>query len=223
MKTLTSLFLLLLSFGVINTGVSFIGAKQSDASVSDWRQVLSQWYWIKSYDAWLEKDASRLVDELNVATALDPANFEYWQLAANKIAYDFPVWEIDLLKVEEASVMASIRKQYGRDALAYFGRSKSYFKENSKWYLTAGFLADRACDDQDLALTYFQEGVSLPEISYPLGVNYTRLLIEEGRSAEALSFLKTWFPSVLESRFSERKAEIGDWISRLEAKSTQPD
>lgn len=223
MKTLTTLFVILISFGAINAGVSFIGGKQSNAPVSDWRQVLSHWYWVKSYDAWLGKDARRLVDELSVATALDSGNFEYWQLAANKIAYDFPVWEIDLLKVEEESVIASIRERYGEAALAFFETSKSYFIDDSEWYLTAGFLADRACNDQDVALKYFKEGVSLPGISYPLGVNYTRLLIEEERSAEALIFLKAWYPSVLESRFSERKTEIGDWISRLEAKTNQPD
>ncbi len=223
MKTFTSLFVLLLSFGAINAGVSFWGTKQSDAPVSDWRQVLSHWYWVKSYDAWLEKDACRLVDEFRVATALDPGNFEYWQLAANKIAYDFPVWEIDVLAIKEESMIASIRERYGRDALAFFETSRSYFIDDSGWYLAAGFLADRACDDQNMALTYFQEGVSLPGISYPLGVNYTRLLIETGRSAEALVFLKTWYPRILESRFSERKAEIGDWISRLEAKTSQPD
>ncbi len=223
MKALKPVVVLIAFLGAIHLMVSTIEPKKGATLSTDWQQALSHWYWVRSYDAWVARDTPRLIDEFSVATALYPENMEYWQLAASKIAFDFPVWEIEAQGIDGGSEMASIRLRFGEDALAFFLRSEPFFENESRWYLNAGFLAERACLDPERALSYFKEGVGLPDIPYPLGVNYTRLLIENGQPEAALRFLKGWYPAIQGSHFAERQIEIGDWISRLDAKTGIPD
>ena len=54
--------------------------------------LVSSWFWVQGYGAWLNKDEPRLIDSYRFATALNPAQLSYWRLAAQTIAFDLPVW-----------------------------------------------------------------------------------------------------------------------------------
>lgn len=219
MKMLThSVLLLIALFGVNHLASRILPSDNSNHS----QRLISDWYWVKGYESWVKKDKERVVDNYGFATALDPGNLSYWRLAAQTIAYDFPVWDIEGLAMTDAAEMTALRKQLGEKALLFFTRSKSYFENDSTWYLSGSFLAEQACADSEKALQFLETAINLPDFSYAAGVNYTRLLIANGRSTDALKFLKEWYPALIEGSYKFRRSEIHDWIRQLDSENIQP-
>ena len=222
MKTLTqSVIFLIALFGVNHLASRIVPSGKSENSNHS-QHLISDWYWIKGYESWVKKDKDRLIDNYGFATALDPGNLTYWRLAAQTIAYDLPVWDIEELAMTDGKQIAALRKQYGEKALQLFARSKPYFESDSTWYLSGSFLAEQACSDSEKALQLLETAIGLPDFSYAAGVNYTRLLIADNRSTDALNFLKEWYPALIESSYKSRRTEVQDWIRQLESEKTQP-
>lgn len=177
------------------------------------RQLISDTYWIRGYDAWLDRDHRRLIDCYSFATALNPNNLVYWRLAAQTIAYDLPQWH-------SLAGESNGQDRWAEDALAFFERSRSYFEEESDWYVTAGFLAETSLRDRGLALEYLQEAIRLPDFSFQAGRTFARLLVENGDIKEAHQFLVSWFPKLKATESEVHIQEIGDAIISLEKQLT---
>jgi len=213
--------LLIALLGIIFLSSKLIPSSQSGNS-SHWQQIVSNWYWVEAYGSWVEKDKERLLDNYGFATALDPGNLTYWRLATQTIAYDFPVWDIEEQRMTDELKIAALRKQYGEEALQFFSRSKSYFDTDPTWYLSGSFIAEQACLDSEKALQFLEAAITLPDFSFLTAVNFTRLLIQNGRSTDALQFLKEWYPTLIEGSDKSRHSEVSDWIKRLESGIIQP-
>lgn len=217
MKTLFPTTFAMLALVLLNLSVDrWLPKDGSSKKYATWRQPLSDWFWIRGYDAWLRKDRKRLLDDYSVATGLNPLNLTYWRLAAQTIAYDLPVWE------SGSNASAENRKAFGEEALRFFERSRPYFEGDPNWFIAGGFLAETAADDGKRALAYLAQAVALPDVPLLAGRNYARLLIKEGRIEDALTFLKNW-QSELDQRQSEvRRSEIENWIHSLENQLKTP-
>lgn len=173
--------------------------------------LVSSWFWVQGYGAWLNKDEPRLIDSYRFATALNPSNLAYWRLASQTIAFDLPVWNAD-----------RSRNDYGRDALDFFENSRPYFVDDPECFQTGAFIAETVVEDPSLALGYLGEGVAIEGFPYLLGKSYARLLTELGKRFAALTFLRSWQPRLEGDAYPERPQEIADWILSLEKEMKPP-
>lgn len=169
--------------------------------------LVSSWYWIRGYGAWLEKDEPAVIDYYSFATALNPGRLAYWRLAAQTIAFDFPAW----------SEVAS-QSEYGAKSVEFFERSRPYFDDDPEWFQSGAFLAETAMEDSQIAMDYLEEGVKHPGFSFALGRRYVDQLLQTGRTVEALAFLKRWQIQLSEDEFPERINEVAALILSLEKK-----
>lgn len=175
--------------------------------------ALSNWYWVRGYDAWLDQDKKRLRDHYGLATALNPGNLTYWRLAAQTIAYDFPAWEIT---GDAGEPTESGRVGHGLEALAFFERSRRFFTADPEWYLAGAFLAETAVKDPSLAIDYLEEAVTLPDFPFVAGQNYVRLLLEMEKPKEAYAFLRSWISAPQGDLMEGRHTQIEAWILSVE-------
>jgi hypothetical protein len=205
--------ILVFMFGIValnGLAIRLIGKVPSGLS-GKWQVALSEFYWVQAYDAWLRKDKQLLFDHYSFATALNPQNLSNWRLAAQTIAYDFPVWD--------SSVS---REEYGQIALTFFEKSRPFFADNPEWFMTAGFLAETAMGNTILALQYLREAVAFPNHSFRTAQSYARLLIENGRFEAAHTFLVSWNEKLKEVPGDPHQAEIEQWIEDLEKQLNFP-
>jgi tetratricopeptide (TPR) repeat protein len=224
MNKRTILFLLLVGVMVLNQFSGAIIKSQNRTHANSWYRLLSSWYWIQGYHAWLEKDASRLIDRYSFAAAFEPTNLFYWRLAAQTIAYDLPVWDIEAKEGHSGRLSDSdvelIRVSFGQQALSFFERSRELFENDGDWYLTGAFLAEAVCLDKERAIKYLEKAITLPEIPFAAGRSYARILVEKGEIEKAHAFLVSWLPSLQNNLFEARISEISNWIRELETALT---
>ena len=178
-------------------------SQSSDAfSRGSW---VSSWYWVRAYGTWLEQHEEATLDNYSIATALDPERLSRWRLAAQTIAFDFPAWSA-----------VQPRSDYGKQALEFYERSRPYFEGDPEWFETGAFLAETAAENNELAMSYLEEGVKQDGFPYLLGKRYVNRLDTSGRVREALSFLKAWQSQLTDDPYPERREEIAAWILSLE-------
>ncbi len=203
--------------GLINAGFKLTGdGMQTRPAHSGYvREIISQWYWIRGYGSWMEKDERSLRDHYRFATAVNPRNLDYWRLAAQTLAYDCAAWKIESRKAKGA-IENGIRAEYGKKALEFYETSRPWFENNPDWWLGAGFLAERTLQDRALALKYFQTALEKSDHAFLAGRMVARLLLEEKRYAEAYDFLKAWYPRLPDGRREARKPAVLQWIRNLE-------
>ena len=225
MKAVTILIILLFGTVFLNLLARGILSSQDTDNSGRAQRVLSNWYWVRGYGSWLEKDEPRLKDHYSFATALDPFNLTYWSLAAHTLAFDLPVWELNLRAAEDGNLkekqIAAVRARFGEESLGFFERSRVYFEGDPDWYLTASILAETARNDPLLARQYLEEAVALPEFPYPVGRSYVRLLIEAGELDAAYSFMASWLPRLGADSFEARSSEIRNLLQSLESELDQ--
>ena len=221
MRTVIILALLLLGTVFLNVFERKVLSSQDSCIGKQGQKVLSNWYWVRGYGSWMEKDEARLKDNYSFATALDPFNPTYWSLAAHTLAFDLPVWELNYRAAENGDLndekTAAIRQGFAEEALAFFDRSHVYFESDTDWYLTASVLAETALNDPVHAIRYLQKAVAIPEFPYPVARSYGRLRIEAGQLESAHSFMASWLPRLGPDSFEARSSEIRKLLQTLES------
>ena len=73
MRTRTIIALTLLGLLLLNLLYSRGGLGQEKSRSTD-TCLVSSWFWVQGYGAWLDKDERRLIDSYRLATALNPSN-----------------------------------------------------------------------------------------------------------------------------------------------------
>ena len=208
MKRLLAVGLAVAGMVILNAFAS-TGVRRSEGSSSNAAEVISSWYWLQGYGAWLAKDEQRLLDDYRFATGLNPNHLDYWRLASQTLAFDVPTWSPERDRTEQ-----------GKEALEFFERSRSYFATNPDWFQTGAFLAETAAGDPERSLQYLKEGIALDGFPYLLGRSYVRLLLETDQPSTALAFLKDWQTQLEGEVYPERHQEVADWILSLEKQLT---
>ncbi len=221
MKVLIAIFIVfggMLWVNVWFNAISRIENPNQDNSSSTIRMI-ADWYWLRGFDSWMDKNEPELIDNYSFATSLNPENLRYWTLASQTIGLDCYKWQWDKAEnhlKSRAGYEGKLRAEYGEKALAFYERSRVYFSDDPRWYMTAGYLAYEFFEDKSVARIYFAQAVLQDDAPYIASRMYLTILIQEGDNDRAYAYLKKWYPELPDNDDRARKPQMGEWGKRLE-------
>lgn len=152
--------------------------------------------WLMAYLSWQRQEEQPVRHWLGVALAAEPASTYFRVNAARMLAYDVPAWRELRSPEAPAAVVAQWRRAAADEALDLLLPAA---QDQAQLWIEAGNLALHARGDWELAATCYGRAAALPDAPWYAGRIYARLLHENGRTAEAVEWLRHWLPRLPEN------------------------
>jgi tetratricopeptide (TPR) repeat protein len=145
--------------------------------------------WLQLYLAWerREEPAVRVLMRWTLSVA-PQANY-FRVNSARIIAYDFPVWKMEIDPQTPAAAVTQWRRGAAEEAAALLLDGGS---NDPELWLEAANIALYAGGDRELAARRYRRAAELPGAPWHAGRVHAQLLRELGRDREALDWLRMW-------------------------------
>lgn len=103
-------------------------------TIGGFRTVLADIAWLRAFHFWSERDLQSCEALTDLARALDPQNYFFWEHSVNYVAFDFPSWIVSARGGRRVSpqVRAEIHRKAYERALELIGQMEKRFPGEGK-------------------------------------------------------------------------------------------
>lgn len=145
--------------------------------------------WISAYQAWQNRDESRLKQELAWATRLAPGNLIYWLEGARMLGYDVAAWRRE--DHSQADPIRKINRTAFESARKHLAAGEIWHPERAALPIEEAILQLRLVDDVAAAEQAMARAQQCADAPYFVARVRAELLIKLGREREALILLES--------------------------------
>ncbi|MDP2136422.1 MAG: hypothetical protein Q8J74_01075 [Candidatus Didemnitutus sp.] len=175
--------------------------------------LAADWFWLRTNLAWETRDEAGVRALLRLTLAAAPRS-EYFRFqAARMLAYDVPRWRIARNPAAPLAVHDAWRLAGADEAINLVLEEAG--DEPERW-LEAATLTLYARRDRVAATELFGFTATLSGAPWHAGRIYAQLLVEQGREAEALAWLRRWLPQLPEDDPGAQRQLVLDRLAALE-------
>jgi hypothetical protein len=163
------------------------------------RSLVADGLWLKTNNAWEERDLPATQTLIGLVTAVDPRSLYFWINGARMIAYDMPMWRIEAFGRYEdvpVTIRDRIMKEHGLLALEYLETGLSHHPEDPIIYAEMAMIYDRKLNDGQTALEHYRLAAVQPKAPFYIGRLYAELLRKAEKTEEAYQWLITLHPTL---------------------------
>ncbi len=169
--------------------------------------LAADWLWIRTNLAWENRDEAGVRALLRLTLAAAPQSAYFRFNAARMLAYDMPLWRIARNPDAPRAVHDAWRLGGADEAIGLVLENAG--DDAGRW-LEAANLTLYARRDRMAAGELFGFTAMLPGAPWHAGRIHAQLLVEQGREAEALAWLRHWLPRLPENDpAAQRQLVIG--------------
>lgn len=157
------------------------------------RAVTADFVWVRTNAVWEEQDLPGTQTLIKLATTVDSRPLLFWINGARMIGYDMPVWRIDALGREGASVpsvvQARIYHEQAAAALAVLERARVHHPDEPLLVIEMANIRSRKMGDLAGGAELYRQAADMPGAPYYAARIYAELLKQLGREREAYLWL----------------------------------
>jgi hypothetical protein len=183
----------------LDPSVAAAGQGVTLALLGGFRALVADAAWIRMYALWEKRDLPGTETLLRMVTSIDPRPVYFWLNGARILAYDFPVWRVELAGgYEQVSVTEQQRigRQQGELALRHLDAAMTHHPASADvWIERANIQLNRLQDVLGAAESY-RRAWAQPRAPYYAARMHAELLRRAGKKPEALAWLKQLHPTL---------------------------
>jgi tetratricopeptide (TPR) repeat protein len=169
------------------------------AVLGGFRALVADGVWLRLYTLWEKRDLAATDTLVHVVTAIDPRPLSFWLNGARIVAYDFTAWRIEAeggYDTLPAPAQQRIAKEQARLALAYLDQARQFHPASADVWIEEANIELNKLHDVAAAAESYRRAWEQPHAPYYTARLYAELLRRQGRSAEALAWLKQLYPQL---------------------------
>lgn len=175
------------------------------AVLGGFRGVTADALWLEAYATWERRDWAATETWLNLTTTVDPRPLAFWLTGARIIAYDIPVWRIE---VEGAAESGRIIEEQARRALQRLAQAREVFPRTSAIWIEMGNIELNRRHDLEAAAADYRRAAEMPDAPFFAARIHGELLRRLGRKREALAWLERIYPTLPRAGVSNDREAI---------------
>ena len=171
------------------------------------RTVVADVSWLRSYVLWERKEEAGCEALMRLACTLDPHARYFWEQTGFAVGLDMANWEIRrrggyarLSKEVQDHVFAA----YARKGIAVLEEGARTSRNRAPFLIVAGQLAEMKVRDPRLAATYYRAAAESEDAPWYAARFAARTAWEAGDRAQAYSWYRDHWSSVLRVRHEDR-------------------
>ncbi len=184
------------------------------------RAAVASGFWLRTNLAWEKRDPVETMAYLQLTVAADEAPRYFWVNGARMIAYDLPEWRLE--PGAPAAVRARVSAEQAQAALAFLENGLRFHPDDAALLVEMANIRLRALDDREGAAQLFRRAAEQQDAPYYAARIYGELLVQLGRPAEALAWLKQVLPTLPADDPAARREVVAQRIKALEARMVAP-
>ncbi len=183
----------------LDASVAAAGQGVTLALLGGFRALVADLVWLRMYVLWETRDAAAVETLLRLVATIDPRPVYFWLNGARILAYDVPVWRIEVAGGYERMpdpAQARIVHEQAMHAIRHLEQGMRMHPRNAElWVERANIELNRLGDPAAAAQSY-RRAWEQPRGPYFAARLHGELLRRMGRKAEALAWLKELHPKL---------------------------
>jgi hypothetical protein len=187
-----------------------------------YRTIMADFVWLRGYTAWEHRDWAETESLFTLGATLDPMTAYFWDDAANKIAFDIPIWRINALGLGQYTpkeLSDPIYRDQAKRALALLDRGLQFHPQNIKLLIDKAQIYQLKLNDLPAAAKEYQlASAAIPNSPSYLARLAVRMLQKANRDQEAYDYLRQVYAHLPPETAVPDKAS--DWEILLELEDT---
>lgn len=184
------------------------------------RSAVASGFWLRTNLAWERRDPVETMAYLRLTVAADEAPRYFWVNGARMIAYDLSEWR------QEAGMPAAMRRKVAEEqayaALDFLGDGLRLHPGDALLLVEMANIRLRALGDREGAAQFFRRAAEQKGAPYYAARIHGELLVQLGRPAEALAWLRQILPTLPADDPAARREVVVQRIKALEARVAAP-
>jgi tetratricopeptide (TPR) repeat protein len=184
------------------------------------RAVVASGFWLRTNLAWERRDLAETRAGLALTVAADEAPRYYWVNGARMLAYDLAEWRLE--PDAPARVRSKVAAEQAQEALAFLQDGLRVHPDDAVLLIEMANIHLRVLGDREGAARLFRQAAAQKEAPYYAARIHGELLVQLGRPAEAVAWLKRILPDLPPEDPAARRGVVEQRIKALEARLDAP-
>ncbi|MCH6255751.1 hypothetical protein MLD52_04285 [Puniceicoccaceae bacterium K14] len=198
-----------------------LGQGLSLAILGGYRSIAANLIWLDMNGSWEKQNINETLAKIELATATDPRALFFWLNGARVVANDMPAWVIanqGLDQEKHPNTVKALNLKFSEKALELIENGLVAHPGNFELMVDRAVIHWKKREDLEEAAKSFLEIATMPNSPYFAGRLYAELLVELGRTDDALSYLKSIYSSLPDDDIQAMKPFVAERIRQLEIK-----
>jgi tetratricopeptide (TPR) repeat protein len=184
------------------------------------RAAVASGFWLRANLAWERRDLGETMACLKLTVAADEGPRYFWVNGARMMAYDFPEWRLEA--GAPAAVRGNVVAEQARAALEFLESGLRFHPDDAALLIEMANIRLRVLGDREGAAQLFRRAAGRADAPYYAARIHGELLIQLGRPAEALAWLREILPGLPADDPAARRGVVEQRIKALEARLDAP-
>lgn len=201
----------------LDSSLAAAGQGVTLALLGGFRALVADAVWVRMYVLWEKYDLPGVETLVRLVTSVDPRPVYFWVNGARIVAYDLASWRIMLVGGYETtpeSVQDRIGREQALQALRHLDQAMTFHPQNAELWIERANIQLNRLRDMPAAAESYRRASEQPNAPFYAGRLYGELLRRMGRKAEALVWLRRFYPTLPPD--DEGTRIVGERIKDLE-------
>jgi len=176
-----------------------LGHGLSMAVLGEFRALVADLLWLKTYWAWMACDLPVTETMIRVVTTVDERPLCFWLNGARIMAYDMTQWRLRAASQKgavPAALLRRIRDEQTGAALRLLENARGQHPESAAVCVEIANIHLNCRRDPAAAACWYRRAAALPDAPYYAARIYAELLKRLGRQREAYVWLRQLYPTL---------------------------
>lgn len=205
----------------LDSSLAAAGQGVTLALLGGFRALVADAVWVRTYVLWEKYDLPGVETLVRLVTSIDPRPVYFWVNGARIVAYDLTSWRIMLAGGYETTpeaVQDRIGREQALQALRQLDQGMTYHPHSAELWLERANIQLNRLRDMPGAAESYRRATEQPNAPLYAGRLHGELLRRMGRKAEALAWLRQFYPtlpqgddgtSLVAERIKDLERELG--------------
>jgi len=178
------------------------------------RSAAASGFWLRANLAWEKRDVPETASLIGLTVAADERPLYFWLNGARMLAYDMPEWQSR--EVMPAAVWQQVNARFAGQAIRLLEQGLHWHGADAAFYVEMGNIHLRRTGDLAAAAQCYRLAAEQPGAPYYAARIYAELLEKQGRTREALDWLRQILPGLPADDPAARRDVVLQRIGLLE-------